>query len=380
MAHRAFATALSLAVGAVTFTNLSHCLELWKPPVPCGDNPFSLLPPPITNNAFLRTNIPFVDTQMCFLTQFFVEAFGEMPSLLGSKLIISLVVGVSLPFWFLMAVESTRRSSVGPNAYFSLIGFLSQTFGISVTIPFVWLPFHLYPNPATTLQPHQTLNPSLSKTMDVKTIASNSLGSVPILNRIAFGFLGLNFLCWLLGVTPTSSYNFKLFFWVFQYYPVWMVIGWASITLSKESRRPAIFMQEANVRSQQAVSNYERAALVFGVQHVFGIILPIATSNDPVAVLTEMGQFLAQRPVEKLSLVPWFLYVEGVSLAVGSAVIFVASEAASLDGNWVFAVVSYFARALLIGPGASLMVFSAWREGRIAALLSSGESSAKKLE
>ncbi|KAI9330061.1 hypothetical protein BDR26DRAFT_922634 [Obelidium mucronatum] len=295
---------------------------------------------------------------MCYLTQFFGEAMGNVPSEVIAKAIVSLVVTLSVAFLLLVAVESTRPTAKLFCKSFAVVGLLSQTFGISLVIPLLWFTSFLYSNTI-----------GLAKTAKSSgAVIMTSLGSVTILNRIAVGILGFNIVCWIVSVTPPMTSAFKTWMLVFQYYPVYVVAGWAPFSLSAEARRTAETVPESRERSTQAINIFHLFGYILTIQYLKDIVTPIITSNNSRELVFDMVWFLWHRPTEKLAIVPWFLYVESFSLFV-TATLFVAEEAAFLCANWAISIISYFVGSLLIGPSASLMLFCAWRENKLSVLI-----------
>lgn len=79
---------------------------------------------------------------VCLITQFLLE-LRETPSPAGF-LTWSVVILVSLPLNVAMTVGAGRRGAIGPVRYPTILGLLSQIFGVSVIFPLVYVPSYIY--------------------------------------------------------------------------------------------------------------------------------------------------------------------------------------------------------------------------------------------
>ena len=79
---------------------------------------------------------------VCLVTQFLLE-LRETPSPAG-LLTWSVVILVALPLNVAMTVGAGRRGAIGPVRYPTILGLLSQIFGVSVIFPLVYVPSYIY--------------------------------------------------------------------------------------------------------------------------------------------------------------------------------------------------------------------------------------------
>lgn len=84
-----------------------------------------------------RVGLGVFNLLVCLITQFLVELRDTYPA---GLLVWCGVVVVAFPFMFLSTIESGRAGARGPIRYPVTIGILGQLFGISVTVPMIWIP------------------------------------------------------------------------------------------------------------------------------------------------------------------------------------------------------------------------------------------------
>ncbi|KAJ3011752.1 UNVERIFIED_CONTAM: hypothetical protein HDU68_001538 [Siphonaria sp. JEL0065] len=276
------------------------------------------------------------------ITQAFAEATDGV--------ILALIVSIALPFLTLVAVESTRGSSRGPCGSFSLIGSLSQMMGISLILPFIWLPSLTWSQPAAKAN-----NPEL--------FSKVSLGSPTVINRIAIGLFLTASVALLLN--PKNPVNFEIIVAIFQYLPTVLPLLWASFTLSKLANKKSTTIPEAQASSDRAIHIYYAIGIITSILYIYSCLVPLSLPlEDFLPSVYNLAKFAISHPSDRGQLMNWFLFGEWISVSITSS-IFIAFESAVLGDGWVLAPFLFLARGLLIGNGASLMLFAVWREKKI---------------
>ncbi|KAI9330063.1 hypothetical protein BDR26DRAFT_871769 [Obelidium mucronatum] len=351
---RLLTVATSLLVFITSFVHLSHYYSNWRPAVPCGE-PFTLLPPPKFDqpDPFLRTHLPFIDGELCMITQTFAEA--------TNREIMGLIASLVIPMWVLVAVESTRGTAKGPCGSFSIIGTISQVIGISIAIPSLWLPSFAWSQPiALAKQP--------------ENFSKVTLGSVAIMNRIAFGFTLFTLSVFLVAF-PAFDYNITIA--IFQYLPTLLPVLWASFTLTSHAKNRSTTIPDAQASSNRAKHIYYALIVVSTLQYISMCLIPLVFISNNETTIASLVRFAHSYPSDIRQLMNWFLLGEYISVTI-SILLFVSLECVLLGENAIVACLLFLGRGLVIGNGASLLVFCVWREEKIMERLRSAMKGKKR--
>ncbi|KAJ3081791.1 hypothetical protein HDU99_004651 [Rhizoclosmatium hyalinum] len=329
--------ALSLLIFIITISRLSHYFLGWKPIKYCGTSAFAIEAPPHHHpDPFFRTHLPFIDTQLCVITQTFSEV--------DNRQIFGGIMALLFPVAAFVALESSRSSTRGPSSSFGLLATLWQMLGISVILPLLWLPSFAWSQTAVLAT-------------DPKNFSKVSLGSTAILHRQAFGVLLWTVISLLLDWAPKIYYNELIL--LFQYVPTVVIVLWAPFALSETARHRSTTIPEAQKSSGRANEIYGLFGLLSVVIYSYYVLVPFASMT-----VSELCQFLLSLPAEHEKLMDWFLIGEWASVTISLSVL-VVSESLALGQNGILALVLFLAFGVVIGHGTSFMVFAIWRERKI---------------
>ncbi|KAJ3065849.1 hypothetical protein HDU98_010803 [Podochytrium sp. JEL0797] len=246
----------------------------------------------------------------------------------------------------LIAVEDSRVLS---GASFAIVVTLAQWVTLAVAVPLIWIPSFI-----------------LAASSRSRIFRKIHLASVHRMNRIALAVLLLILTCAFLDYTPPSQYFFVKTV-LSEYLPTTLPLLWASYSFFKlhttnPTQDPTTLLT-AQYSSTRATQLFNFLAILSFLQYSTSFLLPFAIQRNPIESFPPLLHHLLQSPPtsSQPALLEWFSVWEWTAL-VTSMILFVTSESLNLDTNPIPAVIMFLLRAVVMGPGASLMVFVAWRE------------------
>ncbi|KAJ3069888.1 hypothetical protein HDU98_007056 [Podochytrium sp. JEL0797] len=231
--------------------------------------------------------------------------------------------------------------------------------GISLTIPLLWLPSFAWAQSSIAAR-------------QAKNFSSVALGSKDELTRMGVALAAFAMVTLLLNPVGASPDFFHTIIAAFQYGPTLLPLCWAL------PKKPSTTIPEADASSQVAIKIFSAIGIVSAAQYVGGFVFPLIFQQDSVQMtLPQLLFFVITKPTEHGVLMSWFLLGEWFS-CIMSMCIFVGGEANVLQGRVGFSIWKYLLIGLVVGNGASLMVFAAWRERKLMDTMKRAMAGAKR--
>jgi hypothetical protein len=353
----------------------------------------SYLVPHLPNNEpdnFFRFQVPVIDPIHCTLTQFFRDATtypSEPTTRVISFLLFSLFAAVLLVAGF----ESTRSSAKLVASSVAMLAFCSQFMGVSMALPFIWLPSYLFsyayiPTPPASLAPRNVLLRILitsAITLIVAIVMMNSMKDtypptethaaqqrpshwlVSIIQYI-FQITGLS----TFAEQHKDQHPINWLFLIFQYFPIGMPLLWVSFgnqgKINANSKKLEVTMKSLK-SSETAKRLYSMTTGILAFLHIVAIqtflnhtylstsSTPSSFPFEPLLQLLKTSILYGGKNGNLRSLPAYFLLVEIISVTLTMG-LFVAYEGGFQS------LLLYLVGSVFIGPGASLCAFGMFKE------------------